>query len=40
MNYYEQRAEYLKALSGLEELTGAPGSPAPNQGFPKNEVRR
>jgi cobalt-zinc-cadmium efflux system outer membrane protein len=40
MNYYEQRAEYLKALSGLEELTGTPGGPAPNQGFPQNEVRQ
>jgi outer membrane protein, heavy metal efflux system len=40
MNYIEQRAEYLKALSGLEELTGAPGGPAPNQGLPQNEVRR
>ncbi len=40
MNYFEQRAEYLKALSGLEELTGIPGGPAPNQGFPQNEVRR
>jgi outer membrane protein, heavy metal efflux system len=40
MNYFEQRAEYLKALSGLEELTGAPGSPIPNQGLPQNEVRR
>ena len=40
MNYYEQRAEYLKALSGLEELTGTPGGPAPNQGFSQNEVRR
>jgi len=40
MNYFEQRAEYLKALSGLEELTGTPGGPAPNQGLPQNEVRR
>ena len=40
MNYFEQRAEYLKALSGLEELTGVPGGSAPNQGLPQNEVRR
>jgi cobalt-zinc-cadmium efflux system outer membrane protein len=40
MSYYEQRAEYLKALSGLEELTGIPNGSAPNQGFPQNEVRR
>jgi outer membrane protein, heavy metal efflux system len=40
MNYFEQRAEYLKALSGLEELTGIPGGPAPNQGLSQNEVRR
>jgi outer membrane protein, heavy metal efflux system len=40
MNYYEQRAEYLKALSGLEELTGKPNDPVPNQGLPQNEVRQ
>ena len=40
MNYFEQRAEYLKALSGLEELTGTPGGAVPNQGLPQNEVRR
>jgi outer membrane protein, heavy metal efflux system len=40
MNYFEQRTEYLKALSGLEELTGTPGGPISNQGFPQNEVRR
>ena len=40
MNYFEQRTEYLKALSGLEELAGVPGSPAPNHGSPHNEVRR
>jgi len=40
ISYYEQRAEYLKALSGLEELTGIPGGPVPNQGFPQTEVRR
>jgi outer membrane protein, heavy metal efflux system len=40
MNYFEQRAEYLKALSGLEELTGTPGGPVPNQGLTQNEVRR
>jgi outer membrane protein TolC len=40
MNYFEQRAEYLKALSGLEELTGASGSPDPNQGLSPKEVRR
>jgi cobalt-zinc-cadmium efflux system outer membrane protein len=39
MNYFEQRAEYLKALSGLEELTGTPGGQAPNQGLPHNEVQ-
>ena len=31
MNYLEQRAEYLKALSGLEELTGIPTGSAPNE---------
>jgi cobalt-zinc-cadmium efflux system outer membrane protein len=40
MNYFEQRAEYLKALSGLEELTGFPGRPVANQGVRQNEVRR
>ena len=40
MSYFEQRAEYLKALSGMEELTGIPGGSATNQGFPQNEVRR
>jgi outer membrane protein, heavy metal efflux system len=40
MNYFEQRAEYLKALSGLEELTGTPAGPAATQGFPQGEVRR
>ncbi len=40
ISYYEQRAEYLKALSGLEELTGIPGGSVPNQGFPQDEVRR
>jgi outer membrane protein, heavy metal efflux system len=40
MNYFEQRAEYLKALSGLEELTGTPSGPSPNQGLPQSEVRR
>jgi outer membrane protein, heavy metal efflux system len=40
MNYYEQRSEYLIARSGLEELTGTPDSPTPNQGLPQNEVRR
>jgi outer membrane protein, heavy metal efflux system len=40
MNYYEQRSEYLKALSGLEELTGAPGGAAPKQGLLHNEVPR
>jgi len=40
MNYFEQRAEYLKALSGLEELTGKPGAPVANQEVPQNEVRR
>jgi outer membrane protein, heavy metal efflux system len=40
MSYYEQRAEYLKALSGLEELTGIPGGPVPDRGVPQNEVRR
>jgi hypothetical protein len=40
MNYLEQRMEYLKALSGLEELMGAPGGPSPNQGLPPKEVRR
>jgi cobalt-zinc-cadmium efflux system outer membrane protein len=39
MNYYEQRAEYLKALSGLEELTGIAGGSASNQGIPSKEVR-
>ncbi len=40
MNYYEQRAAYLKALSGLEELAGVPGGSAPAQGLPQDEVRR
>ncbi len=40
MNYYEQRAEYLKALSGLEELAGVPGGSAPTQRLPQDEVRR
>jgi outer membrane protein, heavy metal efflux system len=40
MNYLEQRAEYLKALSGLEELMGAPGGPATNQGLTPKAVRR
>jgi outer membrane protein, heavy metal efflux system len=40
MNYIEQRAEYLKALSGLEELTGVPGDPDPNRGLPQKELRR
>jgi outer membrane protein TolC len=40
MSYYEQRAEYLKALSGLEELAGIPDGSAPNRGFPQDEVRR
>jgi outer membrane protein, heavy metal efflux system len=40
MNYCEQRAEYFKALSGLEELTGIPGDSASNQGFSRNEERR
>ena len=40
MNYFEQRAEYLKALSRLEELAGVPGDASPTQRFPENEVRR
>ena len=40
MDYFEQRAEYLKALSGLEELTGTPDGPAPTQKPPQNEVQR
>jgi len=40
MNSFEQRAEYLKALSALEELAGTPGGSGPNQGFSQNEVRR
>jgi outer membrane protein, heavy metal efflux system len=40
INYFEQRADYLKALSGLEELTGTPGGPASHQGSSQNEVRR
>lgn len=40
MNYFEQRAEYLKALSGLEELAGPPGDPAPAQRLQQDEVRR
>jgi outer membrane protein, heavy metal efflux system len=39
MNYYEQRAEYLKAQSELEELTGTPGGQAAKQGLPQNEVK-
>jgi outer membrane protein TolC len=40
MNYIEQRAEYLKALSGLEELTGTPVDLGLYQGLPQNEVRQ
>ena len=40
MNYIEQRVEYLKALSALEELTGTPVDSAPNQALLKNEVRQ
>ncbi len=40
MNYFEQRAEYLKALSGLEELTGVPDGSGPAQEPPQHEVRR
>jgi outer membrane protein, heavy metal efflux system len=40
MNYYEQRSEYLKAQSGLEELAGTPGGPVSNPGLPQNEVRQ
>jgi cobalt-zinc-cadmium efflux system outer membrane protein len=40
MNTIEQRTEYLKALSQLEELTGAPGDPVLDRGLPQNEVRR
>jgi len=40
MNYFEQRAEYLKALSGLEELAGIPGGSVQNQGLSQNEVRQ
>jgi outer membrane protein TolC len=39
MSYFEQRAEYLKAMAGLEELTGVPGT-TPNPGSPRNEVRQ
>jgi outer membrane protein, heavy metal efflux system len=39
MNYQEQRSEYLKALSGLEELTGIPGGPGTNQEISPREVR-
>jgi outer membrane protein, heavy metal efflux system len=38
MNYFEQRSEYLKALSGLEELTGVPAWPALEHS--SDEVRR
>ncbi len=37
MSYFEQRSEYLKALSGLEELTGGP---IPAHEPPQNEVRQ
>ena len=40
MNIIEQRAEYLKALSDLDELTGTPLDPVPNQGLHSNEVRQ
>jgi outer membrane protein, heavy metal efflux system len=39
MNYYEQRSEYLKAVSGLEELTGIPANPGMNQEITPKEVR-
>lgn len=41
LSYCEQQAEYLKALSALEELTGTPpGSPGSAQEAPGSEVRR
>jgi hypothetical protein len=40
MNVFEQRAEYLKALSGLEELAGIPGGSTPTGEAPENEARR
>ncbi len=40
MNYFEQRAEYLKALSGLEELAGVADGSAPARRLPQDEVRR
>jgi outer membrane protein TolC len=40
MNYFEQRAEYLKALAGLAELTGAQDGPAATRRPPQNEVQR
>jgi outer membrane protein, heavy metal efflux system len=40
MSYYEQQSEYLKALSGLEELTGNPGGLTSNQGHPLAEARQ
>jgi outer membrane protein, heavy metal efflux system len=40
MNYFEQRAEYLKALSGLEELTATPSGSTPHQGPARKEARQ
>lgn len=40
MNYYEQQSEYLKALAGLEELTGDVPFAVPDPGLPGNEVRQ
>jgi outer membrane protein TolC len=40
MNYYEQRAEYLKAQSRLDELTGAPGGQPSDQALTQDEVRQ
>jgi hypothetical protein len=41
MNYYEQRAEYLKALAGLEELVAKPADRASaDNGLSKSEVQQ
>ena len=41
MNYYEQRAEYLKALAALEELVAKPLDRASaDNGFSKSEVQQ
>ncbi|HVN78604.1 MAG TPA: hypothetical protein VMW38_06370, partial [Terriglobia bacterium] len=41
MSYHEQRAEYLKAIAGLEELVAMPLDRASaDKGFSKSEVQQ